>query len=147
MYMYYPVLLVVLSIKHRRMAIVYIYCPSIPCVRHLDIIGFSWQWKVLSHFVSLIKLWLIISWTVFKFLHFLTIYNYTSIRTDFFSRLVKVQFKKVMIWLLLYHYAFVFFLNRSLLSWRRESLSMKMMTRKKRKEGKKRKQTSGNTLH
>lgn len=108
---------------------------------------FSWQWKVLSHFVSLIKLWLIISWTVFKFLHFLTIYNYTSIRTDFFSRLVKVQFKKVMIWLLLYHYAFVFFLNRSLLSWRRESLSMKMMTRKKTKEGKKRKQAPGNTLH
>lgn len=108
---------------------------------------FSWQWKVLSHFVSLIKLWLIISWTVFKFLHFLTIYNYASIRTDFFLRLVKVQFKKVMIWLLLYHYAFVFFLNRSLLSWRRESLSMKMMTRKKTKEEKKRKQAPGNTLH
>lgn len=95
---------------------------------------FRYNWYFLTMkstltFVSLIKLW--ISWTVFKFLHFLTIYSYTSIRTDFFLRLVKVQFKKVMIWLLLYHNAIVF-LNRLLLSWRRERLSMKMMTRKKR---------------
>lgn len=50
---------------------------------------FRYNWYFLTMkstltFVSLIKLW--ISWTVFKFLHFLTINNYTSIRTDFFFK-------------------------------------------------------------